>query len=112
MHHDIRFAFFGTPDVAVETLDILKAHGYVPSVVITSPDRPAGRGLTLTPPPVKIWADTNNIPCLQPEKLNAEFSLQLAPFHLQLFIIVAYGKIMPQNIIDLPEKGTINIHYS
>lgn len=112
IQNTISFAFFGTPDVAVETLDILKAHGYIPNIIVTSPDRPAGRGLALTPPPVKIWAETHHIPYLQPEKLDSEFLSKLQATSYKLFIVVAYGKIIPQNIIDLPEKGTFNIHYS
>lgn len=108
----ISFAFWGTPDVAVETLDILKVHGYIPSVIVTSPDRPQGRGLVITPPPAKVWAIDNNIPYLQPEKINEEFALQLTNYNLSLSIVVAYGKIMPEKLIQLPQKGTINIHYS
>ena len=68
----LNFVFFGTPDVASETLEILKAHGYVPSLIVTSPDRPVGRHFTMTPSPTKIWADENNIPTLQPEKITDE----------------------------------------
>ena len=106
------FAFFGTPDVAVETLEILLAHGIVPSVIITAPDQPKGRGLVLTPPPVKTWAITHHIPFLQPEKLDQEFTLKLSTFNFQLSVVVAYGKILPEILINLPPLGTFNIHYS
>lgn len=112
MKQTISFAFWGTPDVAADTLDILFSHGYIPSVIITAPDRPAGRGLVLTPPPAKVWALAHNVPCLQPEKLTREFLSELSTFDFQLSIVVAYGKILSQQIIDLPQKGTINIHYS
>ena len=59
---DLKFAFFGTPDVASETLEILKENGYVPSLIITAPDKPQGRKMIITPPPVKVWAEKNNIP--------------------------------------------------
>ncbi len=108
----LSFAFWGTPDVAANTLDILFTQGYIPSLIITAPDRPQGRGLTLTPPPAKVWALAHNVPFLQPEKLNTEFVLQLSNFNFDLSIVVAYGKILSQQIIDLPQKGTINIHYS
>lgn len=108
----LSFAFWGTPDVAADTLDILFTQGYIPSVIITAPDRPQGRGLTLTPPPVKAWALAHNVPFLQPEKLTGEFLSELSTFDFQLSIVVAYGKILSQQIIDLPPKGTINIHYS
>ncbi len=106
------FAFFGTPDVAVETLDILFADGFSPVVIITAPDQPAGRGLTLTPPPVKTWAIAHNIPFLQPEKLDSEFISKLQATSYDLSIVVAYGKILPEALITMPRLGTLNIHYS
>lgn len=114
----LNFAFFGTPFVASQTLDILKTNGYIPSIIITSPDKPAGRGLHMTPSPVSIWAEKNNIPCLKPEKITPEFISSLydglpresAPINLN--VVVAYGKILPENLINLPKLGTINIHYS
>jgi methionyl-tRNA formyltransferase len=112
MKNDLKFVFFGTPAVASQTLDILAQNGYTPSLIITSPDKPAGRGLHLTPSPVSIWAEKNNIPCLKPEKITPEFINNLQPTTYNLFIVVAYGKILPQALIDLPELGTINIHYS
>ena len=108
----ISFAFWGRPDVAADTLDILFSHGYVPSVIITAPDRPQGRGLVLTPSPVKAWALAHNVPFLQPEKLDEIFFLNIRNLKLDISIVVAYGKILSQKIIDLPPKGTINIHYS
>ena len=62
------FIFFGTPDVASKTLDILKASGYTPTLIVTSPDKPQGRKMLMTPSPVKVWAIENNIPFIQPEK--------------------------------------------
>ncbi len=131
MEKDLRFVFFGTPDVASKTLDILKAQGYVPSLIITAPDRPVGRHFVMTPSPVKTWADEHTIPVLQPEKITPEFveKLRTTPSSSKpsdatpptlggdseqwdLFIVVAYGKILPQNLIDIPKLGTLNIHYS
>jgi methionyl-tRNA formyltransferase len=123
MKNNPNFVFFGTPNVASETLEILKENGYLPSLIITSTDKPAGRGLHLTPTPVSIWAQKNNIECLKPEKITPEFISQLSQpkdFPMashrkvlwQLFIVVAYGKILPEELINLPELGTINIHYS
>src|SRR3972149_2696408 len=71
---NIKFAFFGTPEIAVDTLDILKNSGFTPSVIITARDMPRGRKLTITPPPVKVWAENNNIPVFQPDKLEQDFS--------------------------------------
>ena len=110
----LKFAFFGTPDVARNTLEILKNNGYLPSLIITSPDRPSGRGLKLTPTPVSYWAEENNITCLKPEKIDENFinSLPRGSTTVDLYVVVAYGKILPQALIDIPKLGTINIHYS
>ena len=117
------FAFFGTQDVASETLQILKENGYLPSLIITSPDKPQGRKMLITPPPVKVWAEKNKIPYIQPEN-----QAELLPYvrhrgnspmsdigegkNFDLFIIVAYGKILPEEILNIPKYGSINIHYS
>lgn len=109
------FVFWGTPDVARDTLEILKKKGFLPSLIITSPDARSGRKMLLTPPPVKIWALENNIKTLQPEKLDDDFIQKLKPNCLEpncLFIVVAYGKIIPENIINIPRLGSVNIHYS
>lgn len=108
----LNFVFWGTPNVASKTLDILKENDYIPSVVITSPDKPAGRGLHLTPSAVSIWAKDNNIPCLKPEKITKEFIDEFKKYNFNLSIVVAYGKILPEIIIKNPSLGTINIHYS
>jgi methionyl-tRNA formyltransferase len=110
----INFAFFGTPDVASETLEILKENGYLPSLIITAPDKPQGRKMLITPPPAKVWAEKNNIPYLQPNEVRSDLFEYLRS-HLpspDLFIVVAYGKILPEEIINLPKFGSINIHYS
>lgn len=113
MPKKLNFAFFGTPDVASETLEILKESGYVPSLIVTSPDKPQGRKMIITPPPTKIWAEENNIPCIQPENLEKEMEMIVKNGStFDLFIIVAYGKIIPENILNIPKLGSINIHYS
>lgn len=103
----LNFVFFGTPDVAAGTLELLKQAGYLPSLIVTATDKPQGRKMILTPPPVKTWAIENNINYIQPEKINAE-DLPDA----DLYIVVAYGKILSENIINRPRLGSINIHYS
>lgn len=108
----LNFAFWGTPDVASGTLEMLKQAGFLPSLIVTSPDKPQGRKMIIAPPPVKVWAIENNIPYIQPEKLDEELTLKLSTFNFQLFIVVAYGKIMPENILNLPKMGSINVHYS
>lgn len=107
-----KFIFFGTPEVSSETLEILKKGGYLPSLIITSPDKPSGRGLQMTPSPTKVFAVENNISYLTPEKLNDEIYEQLKNENADLFIVVAYGKILPERFINLPKIYTINIHYS
>ncbi|HAE36786.1 TPA: methionyl-tRNA formyltransferase [Candidatus Nomurabacteria bacterium] len=110
--NNLKFIFFGTPDVASKTLGILKDRGYIPELLITSPDSPSGRGLVMTETPVAIWAKENNIKCLKPEKIDEEFISKLSTFNFQLSVVVAYGKILPEALIKTPRLGTINIHYS
>lgn len=99
----INFVFFGTPEVSSKTLEILKSHGYVPSLIVTASDRPVGRHFTMTPSPTKTWAIENNIPFTHELPTDSSYDL---------FIVVAYGKILPQRVIDMPKFGTLNIHYS
>jgi len=117
--NNLKFAFFGTPDVASETLEILKNNGYLPSLIVTAPDKPKGRKMIVTPPPVKTWAIENNIPFIQPEEITpSAFSTsplirgRLGGGSFDLFIVVAYGKILPESLINLPKFGSLNIHYS
>ena len=107
-----KFIFFGTPTVASETLEILKQEGFLPSLVVTSIDKPVGRKMILTPPPVKIWAEANNIPVLQPEKIDNKFFDEIIKTETDLYLVVAFGKILPEKLINYPKFGTINIHYS
>lgn len=109
---NLKFVFFGTPDVASKTLEILKEKGYLPKLIVTSPDKPSGRGLEMHETPVALWAKENNIECLKPEKINEEFVDKIKKLELDLSVVVAYGKILPESIIKTPKLGTINIHYS
>lgn len=108
----LNFAFLGTPLLSSQTLDILKKNGYIPSIIVTSPDRQSGRGLHMAESPVGIWAKENNIKCLKPEKINQEFIDEFEKLNIDLSIVVAYGKILPEKLITTPKLGTINIHYS
>lgn len=112
----IKFAFFGTPDVASQTLETLKVNGYLPSLIITTPDKKAGRDLKITPSKVSIWAEENKIPCLKPEKLDKDFLEKLFSLTkekgIDIYIVVAYGKILPEDLIKYPKFKSINIHYS
>lgn len=106
----LNFAFWGTPDVASETLEILKESGFLPSLIITSPDKKKGRKMLLTPPPAKSWAQKNNIPFMQPQNLNLEDMSEQKM--LDFSLVVAYGKIIPEEVLNLPKLGSINVHYS
>lgn len=107
-----RFAYFGTPYVARDTLARLYDAGYVPAVVVTSPAAPKGRGLTLTPSDTEVWAREHGIPVLTPAKLDAAAIEEIVGYGCAYGIAVAYGKIIPQALIDLFPKGILNIHYS
>ncbi len=111
-NENIKLAFWGTPELTITILEKLESEGFTPAVIITGPDRPAGRGLVMTPPAPKVWADKRNIPVLQPEKVDALFLEALQAFNIDLSVVVAYGKILPQEAIDLPKFGTLNVHYS
>ncbi len=106
------FAYFGTPYVASDTLAYLLAQGYRPSVVITSQDAPRGRGMVLTPSETKALALQEGIPVLTPEKLNEEAREEIARFGCEYGVVVAYGKILPQALIDMFPLSLINVHYS
>ena len=106
------FAFWGTPEVSSKTLDILFNGGYIPKIIITSPESRSGRGMHINKTPVEIWAIEHNIQCLKPEKIDDDFIKEFNDFNIDLSIVVAYGKILPENIIQSPKLGTINIHYS
>ena len=108
----LKFAFFGTPLLASQTLDILKDNGYIPSIIVTSPDSRSGRGMNINESPVSIWAKKHNIKCLKPEKINQDFIDEFKKQEIDLSIVVAYGKILPEALINNPKLGTINIHYS
>lgn len=108
----MRIIFMGTPEFAVPSLQALIESSEV-LCVVTQPDKPKGRGHKLQPPPVKIFAEKNNIPVLQPPKLKPpEVISQLESFHADLIVVTAYGKILPQSILDLPKFGCINVHAS
>ncbi len=101
---NLKFAFFGGEPLAVPTLEKLYKNGFVPTLIVCNPDKPAGRNMQLTPPPTKIWAEKNKVPFIQDmADLQGVFDL---------FIVVSYGKIIPKKILDMPKYGTINIHPS
>ena len=108
-----KIAFFGTPDIAVWVLEELKKANILPTLVVTNPDAPQGRKMILTPPPVKVWAEALSIPVFQPVSLkDLESNNPLSSAVFDLFIVAAYGKIIPQVILDLPKHNTLNVHPS
>lgn len=109
----IKIGFFGTPELSVITLNELKNAGYTISFVLTVPDRPQGRKMILTPSPVKVWAIENNIKVLQPEKLKSEeIANELKSLKADVYVVMAYGKIIPDEILNIPKYKSLNIHPS
>lgn len=109
----MKILFMGTPDFAVFTLRALIDTGHEICAVVTQPDKPRGRGYAMTPPPVKVCAAEAGIPVLQPATLRDEhIAAELAGYAPQVIVVVAYGKILPKNILDLPPYGCINLHGS
>ncbi len=109
----MRIIFMGTPDFAVPSLQRLLRDGHDVALVVTQPDKPVGRHRTLTPPPVKALALSEGLPVYQPEKLKTdEVYAHLASYSPELMVVVAYGKILSQRLLDLPRYGCINVHGS
>lgn len=106
--------FFGTPRFAVYVLRALEKAGVLPDLVITAPDKPAGRGLKIQEPPVKEWALEHGIPVLQIESLKKESDdlNLLKNSEWDLFLVAAYGSILLKDILDVPQKGALNVHPS
>lgn len=109
----LRVAFAGTPEFAACALDAILAAGYDVPLVLTQPDRPAGRGMKLTPSPVKQLALARGIEVDQPEKLRTdEQRSRLVACAPDLLVVAAYGLILPKAVLELPRLGCINIHAS
>ena len=114
MAQSLNLVFCGTPAFAVPALEKLAAAGHRIHLVVTQPDRPKGRGLELVASPVKESAQTLNLPITQPDRIktNDEFRSQLAAINPDAIIVVGYGRIIPQWMLDLPHLGNINLHAS
>lgn len=110
----LNLVFCGTPSFAVPTLKKLAQSGHQIHLVVTQPDRPKGRGLELVPSPVKQSALKLNLPITQPDKIraNEEFCAQLTAMKPDAIIVVGYGRIIPQWMLELPPLGNINLHAS
>jgi len=112
MQNKFRIFFFGTPELAVKFLEPLASDEDFEVVgVFTEPDRPAGRGRQLTAPPVKIFSKEKNLTLFQPDKI-IDLKLKIKNLQPLAAVVVAYGQIIPQKIIDLFPKGMINVHPS
>lgn len=109
----MRILFMGTPDFALFSLKALCEKGYDVVGVVTQTDKPKGRGYVLTPPPVKVYAIEQGIPVYQPTSLKTEeFASLLSEIDPELIAVVAYGKILPKNVLDYPKYGCVNVHGS
>ena len=109
----MRVLFWGTPEFALPSLEALLGEGHEVVGVVTQPDRPAGRGRALQAPPVKRVAEEEGIPVLQPERARGpEFEAQVRALEPELSVVVAYGQILKREILDLPPRGSINVHAS
>jgi len=110
----MKLVFCGTPIFAVPSLERLHAAGFEIQLVVTQPDRPQGRGMAMTAPPVKQSALKLGLPVIQPEKIkkNEEFRAQLQALRPDAIIVVGYGRIIPPWMLQLPRYGNINVHAS
>jgi len=108
----MRLVFAGTPEFSVQALDALHAAGHHIAAVFTQPDRPAGRGQRLTPTAVAERARMLGLPVFKPEKLHAEAQAELRELKPEVMVVVAYGLILPQAVLDIPHHGCLNIHAS
>lgn len=110
----MKVVFMGTPDFAEESLKAIYKAGHEIVGIVTNPDRPKGRGMKMLPSPVKEFAIEKNLKVLQPEnvKNNQEFIKELKTLSPEVICVVAYGHILPKEILDIPPYGCINVHAS
>lgn len=110
----LRIVFMGTPDFAEKSLEKIYEAGYEIEAVVTNPDKPKGRGMKLIPSPVKQYAEEKGIKVLQPLKVknNDEFINEIKRINPDVICVVAYGKILPKELLDIPKLGCINVHGS
>ncbi|WP_156289018.1 methionyl-tRNA formyltransferase [Oceanobacillus salinisoli] len=106
-----RIVFMGTPDFSVPVLKSLADSEYEVVLVVTQPDRPKGRKRVITPPPVKVEAEKYNIPVFQPENLKDEY-MKILSHEPDIIVTAAYGQLLPNELLDVPPFGCINVHAS
>lgn len=111
----IKVVFFGTPKIALKSLDYLVKSGKIGVLaIVTQPDKPAGRGHKILPPPVKHYAIEHNIPVFQPNSIKKNFEIQeeLKKLEPDFFVTFAFGQILSQEVLEIPKYATINLHAS
>lgn len=109
----MRILFMGTPDFALPTLKALCESGHEIVGAVTKVDKPSGRGHRMMPPPIKVYALEQNIPVYQPDTLKGEeFAALLSALDPEMIVVVAFGKILPRNVLDYPKYGCVNVHGS
>lgn len=109
----MRILFWGTPDFAVPALQAVLGEGHEVTGVVTQPDRAAGRGRSLQPSPVKIAAQDEQLPIFQPEHArDPEFVAAIRAAHAEVSVVVAYGQLLTREVLDVPPRGSINVHAS
>lgn len=109
---NLRIAFWGTSRISIIVLEEMAREGFLPSLIITAPAKPKGRGLELTPSEVKVWADAHSIPTIEPHEIKSQEFAEALGANWDLFLVVSYGKIIPRAILDMPHHGTLNVHPS
>lgn len=116
MNKKYKWVFLGTPKISVYFLEKLKTFNLLPNLIVTNPDSLMGRKKILTPSPVAIWAEKNNIKVLKPKNMDEKSQTQNLSFlfkeNYDFFFVLAYGKILKKEILDIPKFGTINLHPS
>ena len=108
----IKFAFFGSSELSAIVLDELERAGLAPSCIVSTPDKPQGRKMLITPTVVKDWGLKRNIKVYTPAKLDKIFIDSFKKENCEVSIVASYGKIIPETVISIPAKGTLNIHPS
>jgi methionyl-tRNA formyltransferase len=108
----IRFVFFGTGEIASSVLEELLQAKLVPQIIVTAPDRKQGRGLGLSPSPAAALAQKHGIETIKPERFDDDFFDSLRSKKCDVFIACDYGALLPKKLLDIPEKGTLNMHPS
>jgi len=108
---EVKYIYVGTPEFGANVLEGLLKKDFRPVLVITNPDKPVGRKLAITPPPVKLVAEKYKIPILQTEKIET-LKNEITNQNPDLIVVAAFGQIIPKDILDIPKSGSINVHPS